>query len=379
MDNGIKLGKLFGIDISLGYSWFFIFALITLGLAFALFPQMSPGLNTSVYIAMGVITSLLFFASVLLHELVHSLVAKSYGINVEGIRLMIFGGVSQLTEEPRTPRVEFWMAFAGPLTSLVLGGIFLGAFFASRQFGLGPFIVVPAFWLGYINILLGVFNLLPGFPLDGGRVLRAIVWHFTGSLKRSTAVAAGLGKGLSYTMMLVGVLGPLFGNFTLLWFILIGWYLLRASEAGYRQVVFEEAIQGIKVDQAMTMNPETVNPDINIEDAVKDYFMKHRWIIYPVVENDNVEGVISINKLKDVPRRSWKRKRVRDVMEPLSTDIVTSPDSEISDIMPKLNSKKTEGRVLVMKDDHLLGILTRADILRTIRRRLQREQQRPAA
>jgi len=180
-------------------------------------------------------------------------------------------------------------------------------------------------------------------------------------------------------MMLVGVLGPLFGNFTLLWFILIGWYLLRASEAGYRQVVFEEAIQGIKVDQAMTMNPETVNPDINIEDAVKDYFMKHRWIIYPVVENDNVEGVISINKLKDVPRRSWKRKRVRDVMEPLSTDIVTSPDSEISDIMPKLNSKKTEGRVLVMKDDHLLGILTRADILRTIRRRLQREQQRPAA
>ncbi len=378
MDGGIKIGKIFGIDVSLDYSWFLIFALITFALTFTVFPQMSPGLSLATYFAMGLITSLLFFGSVLFHEAMHSLIAKRNGLNIEDIRLMVFGGVSELTEEPHSPGVEFRMAIVGPLSSIVLGGISLGIFFIGRGLNLGPFINVPAFWLGYINLLLGVFNLLPGFPLDGGRVLRSAVWYFTGSLKRATSVASGFGKGLAYTMILAGILGPFLGDLSLLWFVLIGWYLLRAADSGYRQVIFEETLEGIKVDQAMTRDPETVNPDISIEQMVKDYFMQHNWLVYPVVEDGSVEGIISIDNIKDVPRRSWKRKRVRDIMRPISTEFVTTPETEISNLMPKLNSK-SNGRLLIIKGGRLLGILTMTDVNRFVIRRLKAEEARRSA
>ncbi len=379
MSGGIKIGKIFGIDVSLDYSWFIIFGLLAFGLTFAVFPQMSPGLGLVAYFAMGLITSLLFFGSVLFHEAMHSLVAKRNGLQIEGIRLMVFGGVSELTEEPRSPGVEFRMAFAGPLSSLVLGGVFIGIFFAGRGLNLGPFINAPTFWLGYINLLLGVFNLLPGFPLDGGRVLRSVIWYFTGNLRRATSVASGFGKGLAYTMILAGILGPFLGNLSLLWFVLIGWYLLRAADSGYRQIIIEEALEGVKVDQAMTRDPETVNPDISIEQMVKDHFMQHNWLAYPVVEDSSVEGMVSIDNLKDVPRRSWRRKRVRDIMRPISTEFVTTPETEISDLMPKLNSKANR-RLLVVKGGRLLGILTMTDVNKTVIRRLRtREAERPAA
>lgn len=381
MNNGIKIGRIFGINISLDYSWFLIFAIITFGLAFALFPQMAPGLNMNTYIIMGVVTSLLFFASVLFHELMHSLVALRNGMAIEGIRLMIFGGVSQLSEEPHSPGVEFRMAIAGPLSSLAIGGIFIAAFFAFRQLNAEPFFIVPAFWLGYINILLGVFNLLPGFPLDGGRVLRSAVWYFTGNLRRATGVAAGLGKGLAYVMILVGIVGPFLNDVSLIWFILLGWYLLRAADYGYQQALFQEAAEGIKVNQAMTRNPETVEPDIKIEEAVRDHFMKHSWVAYPVVENGDVQGMITLDSLENVPQRSWKRKSVRDVMNPISVDMVVSPDSEVNDVLPKLYSR---GRMLVMKGGRLLGILTIVDIIRTVNRHIrhteeEEKSERPAA
>lgn len=380
MNGGIKIGKVFGIDVSLDYSWFLIFALITFGLASGLFPQLVPGQTAVVYIVMGVITSLLFFGSVLFHEMMHSIVAKSYGMNIEGIRLMLFGGVSQLTDEPRTPGIEFKMAAAGPASSLAIGAVFLAFFFVGRAAGWSQVVNVPLFWLGYINVLLGVFNLLPGFPLDGGRILRSAIWYYSKDVRYATGVAAGFGKGLAYMMIVVGIVGPFIGNSSLLWFILIGWYLLRAAESSYQQVIFQQALEGIKVGQAMTENPTTVSPDIDIESMVKDHFLQHNWA-YPVVEGSSVQGVITVNSLKDVPRRSWNRKHVRDVMRPLSTDIVASPDTEVTDVLPKLNTK-AEGRLLVMKGGRLIGILTQADITRAIARRLRREaeeEQRRAA
>ncbi|MDI6715638.1 MAG: site-2 protease family protein [Actinomycetota bacterium] len=379
-NSGIKLGKIFGIDITLDYSWFLIFGIVAFGLTFALFPQLVPGLNITIYAAMGVITSLLFFTSVLFHELMHSIVAKRYGMNIEGIKLLVFGGVSQLTEEPHSPKVEFWMAIAGPLGSLFLGGFFIAVFLLGRWIGIEQLLVVPAFWLGYINIVLGVFNLLPGFPLDGGRVLRSAVWYFTGNLKHATGIATGFGKGLAYLMILAGIVGPFFNNISFLWFILLGWYLLRAAESSYQQIIFQEAVEGIRVGQAMTQNPETVMPDINIDEMVKEHFMKHHWIAYPVVEDNRVKGMITIDNIKDIPRRSWKRKHVRDVMRPLSADFVTTPDSWISDILPKLNTK-AGGRMLVVKGGRLLGILTKLDVTRAAikRLRLEEEQRRSAA
>lgn len=381
MSRGIRIGKLFGIDFSLDYSWFVMFALVTFGLSFALFPQLVPGLSLGSYITIGVITSLLFFGSVLLHEVMHSLVAKSYGMNIEGIRLMLFGGVSQLTDEPKSAAVEFKMAVAGPLSSIVLGMLFIVLFVVGRRLDFEPAFIAPAFWLGYINVLLGVFNLLPGFPLDGGRVLRSAIWYYTGNLKRATGIATIFGKGLSYLMILAGVIGAVSGNLNLLWFLFLGWYLLRAAESSYQQVIIEEAIEGLRVEQAMTQNPKTVDPDLSIDTVIKEGFMKDKSSAYPVVENDKVEGVISINNIKNLPPRSWRRKHVRDVMEPLSGDNVATPDTEISDAINKINRSEGNGyedrHLVVIKGGRLIGILNRVDINRAIYKvlRLKAEEQ----
>ncbi len=373
MDGGIKLGKIFGIEITLDYSWFIIFAIITFALSFSLFPQLIHGLSTGAYIAIGVITSILFFASVLFHELMHSVVAMRNGIKIEGIRLMIFGGVSRITEEPPTPGIEFKMAIAGPLSSIVLGIIFVVVYVVGLRLGFGPFVRVSAFWLGYVNIILGVFNLLPGFPLDGGRVLRSIVWYFTGNLMRSTGIASGIGRGIAYLMIFVGLLGPFFGNITFVWFILLGWYLLQAARAEYQEVVYHEALEGVKVGEIMTKDPVTVSPNLNIADMVRDYFAQHNWIAYPVIEGGRVKGMVTLKSIENLPRSQWTAIRVGDVMKPLSANIVTSPDADVFGILPKLVTR-AEGRMLVLKDDELVGFLTETDVSRAVVRRLHLEE-----
>ncbi|MDI6716214.1 MAG: site-2 protease family protein [Actinomycetota bacterium] len=376
---GITLGSIYGIKIILDYSWFIIFAIIIFILSFSLFPQLIPGFGASTYIVIGIITSIFFFSSVLAHELVHSIIAKMNGINVESITLIIFGGISRITEEPRTPGVEFKISIAGPLSSIVLGAIFFSIFFVASRVNLGLFIVVPALWLGYINVALGLFNLLPGFPLDGGRVFRSAIWYFTGSLRRSTAIASAVGKGIAYTMIIIGIVGPLFfGLISLLWFVLLGWYLLRAAEAGYEQVLYHEALEKVKVSEIMTENPVVVDPRLSIADMVSGYFMRLHYIGYPAVENGGAKGLITIDMIRDIPRDQWPIIRVSDVMRPLSPDIVTNPDAQVFDILPKLS--RADGRLLVMKDGQLVGIITAADIRRAIVRRLHLEETgRPAA
>lgn len=381
MNGGIRLGKIFGIDITLDYSWFIIFAIITFALSFSLFPQLVPGLSTSGYIAIGVVTSILFFASVLFHELMHSVVAMRNGIKIEGIRLMIFGGVSRITEEPPTPGIEFKMAVAGPLSSLALGVIFVAIYLSGRRLGLGPFVSISAFWLGYVNIVLGVFNLLPGFPLDGGRVLRSAVWYFTGSLMRSTRIASGIGRGIAYLMIFVGLLGPFLGNISLVWFILLGWYLLQAARAEYQEVLYHEALEGVKVGEIMTKDPVIVSPNLNIVDMVRDYFAQHSWIAYPVVEGGRVEGMITLKSIENLPRSRWPITLVGNMMRPLSPNITTSPDADVFGILPKLVTR-AEGRMLVLKDGRLVGLLTETDVRRSVVRRLHLEEEeggRPAA
>jgi len=311
----------------------------------------------------------------------HSVVAIRNGIQVSGIRLLIFGGVSQLSEEPDTPSVEFKMALAGPLSSLVLGMAFLGSSVLSRRFGLPATVTAPAFYLGYINVLLGVFNLLPGFPLDGGRVLRSIIWYFTGNLRRSTSIAATLGRGIAYTMIFIGIAGPFFtNNLSLIWFILLGWYLLRAAQAEYQQVLYHEALENVKVSEIMTPDPETVSPDVSVQGLVEEHFLKHNWVAYPVVENGTVQGMVTLKSVQNLPRSEWNTTRVGAIMRPLSSDIVTQPDAEVLDILQKLVTK-AEGRMVVVQDGRLVGILTGTDVTRATIRRLHLKEQmgRPAA
>ncbi|MCL6471828.1 MAG: site-2 protease family protein [Firmicutes bacterium] len=377
MNGGIRLGRIYGIEISLDYSWFLIFAIITFALSFSLFPQLIPGLTPVAYIAIGIVTSLLFFGSVLFHELMHSVIAIRNGIKIEGIRLMIFGGVSRITEEPPTPGIEFKMAVAGPLSSIGLGVIFIAIYLGLRQV-VGP-VGIAAFWLGYVNIILGVFNLLPGFPLDGGRVLRSAIWYFTGSLVRSTSIAAAVGRGIAYAMIFIGIIGPFIGVFTLIWFVLLGWYLLRAAQAEYQEVVYHEALEGVKVGEIMTENPETVSPEITIEEMVRDHFARHNWVAYPVVKNEQVMGMITIHSIENLPREDWVSTRVGDVMRPASSRIIIAPEADVFSILPKLVTQ-AEGRMLVVKDGRLAGILTSTDVRRAVIRKLHIEETgRPAA
>jgi Zn-dependent protease/CBS domain-containing protein len=380
MNGGIRLGKILGFEISLDYSWFVIFALIIYLFSFSVFPQLVPGLGLTTYLIVGVITAILFFGSVLFHELMHSLVARVYGINIAGIRLMIFGGVSQISEEPPTPGIEFKMAVVGPLSSIILGAVFLGIYLAGRQFGFISYVNAAAFYLGYVNVFLGVFNLLPGFPLDGGRVFRSIVWYFTGDLKRATGIASGIGKGIAYAMIFFGLLGLLAGNASLLWLALIGWFLLRAAEAEYQEVVYHEALRGVKVGQIMTQNPVSVDPDLTIEDVVRNYFYKNDWVAYPVVKNGDIKGMINLKRVQGLKKENWANTRVGDIMRPLSPDIVTDPDVEVFDILPKLVTM-ADGRMLVIKEGLLVGILSSADVNRAIIRRLHLSEEagRPAA
>ncbi|MBS3908875.1 MAG: site-2 protease family protein [Actinobacteria bacterium] len=371
--NGLKIGRILGIEISLNYSWFIIFTLITWGLSAVLFPQAAPGFSATTYLAMGVVTSLLFFGSVLFHELMHSVVARSYGLPIEGITLMIFGGVSQLADEPQSPAVEFKMAIAGPLSSLVIGAFFVVVFLVGQGANLSPVFLSPVLWLGYINIVLAIFNMLPGFPLDGGRVLRSAIWHFTGNLRRATAIASGFGKALSYGLISLGVFGVVSGNIGLLWFLLLGWILLQSAEAGYQQVVYRLALEGVTVGQAMTPNPRTISPELTLADAVTDYFTQHLWVAYPVVDDREVLGIVTFNSVKGVSKLAWDEKRVRDVMRPLSLDIVTQPEALLTEVLPKLNLK-AEGRMLVMKGASLMGILTAADVTRVLMRQMRYEE-----
>jgi Zn-dependent protease/predicted transcriptional regulator len=295
----------------------------------------------------------------------HSLVAISYGLRIEGIRLMLFGGVSELSDEPHSPKAEFTMAIVGPLSSLVLGGIFYSIYYLSNSLSISVFIAAPALWLGFINVLLGVFNLLPGFPLDGGRVFRSIIWRITGDFKRSTGIAVGLGKLLAYMMIFGGAVGPFMGNFSLIWFALIGFYLLRAADVSYQQVIIKEALGKVEVKEAMTANPETVDPDTSLADVAEHHFRRHRWVAYPVVKEGSVLGIVTVDSLNAIPEELWRDEQVKDIMQPINSDFVVDPETSVAEALEKLGSK-AERRILVMRDSELLGILSKVDVGRVI-------------
>ncbi|MCL5292892.1 MAG: site-2 protease family protein [Actinobacteria bacterium] len=372
MKGNIQIARIFGIPITINYSWIVIFLLLTWALAFFYFPLTYPALSRATQILMGVVTSILFFGSVVFHELLHSIVARHYGLPIEAINLWIFGGVSRLSEEPRTPGIEFRMSIAGPLSSFFLAG----AFALITYFGTllrAPAIIGVAFYLAFINAFLGAFNLLPGFPLDGGRVLRSVVWYFTGDFWRATRVATIGGRIIAYLMILLGFVAVFSGVFTGLWLIFLGWFLLQAAAASYEQMVLKQALEGLTVGEAMTGNPATVREDLSLLELVTGYFKRYRWSAFPVVdEADTLLGLVTIRGIRKIPRERWDGLVVKQVMIPLSDEIVVSPDDDIYRILPKLENK-SGGRLLVTEDGHLAGIITREDVTRALRTRMELE------
>jgi len=388
MRNGFRVGTLFGISIHVDWSWILIFLLVTWNLAGAVFPALHPDWSIGMNIALGIAASLLFFVSILLHELAHSLVAKARGLPVRRITLFFFGGVSNIEREPPSPSTEFLMAIVGPLTSLLLGFgfIWLGrqnipemdtALRSPQQLlrGLDP-LSTMLLWLGPINILLGLFNLIPGFPLDGGRVLRSILWAITKDFRRATRWATTIGQGVGWLMILAGVAMifgatvPVLGSGTLngMWLAFIGWFLVQAASQSYQQVVVEDMLEGVPITRLMRDPAPAVPPDLPISTLVYDHIMQGDERAFPVVEADRLLGMVFIENLRTLDRSGWDKTTVRDVMVPQNELETVTPREDAMDAFQKLTHQEMR-QIPVVQNGKLIGMLRRRDILRWLQLR----------
>lgn len=381
INSGFPLGSIFGIKISVDFSWLFIFLLVTWNLSAGVFPRLHPEWGAGLNWTVGIAASLLFFASVLAHELAHSLVARSRGLPVSRITLFLFGGVSNLEREPPSPKTEFLMAVVGPLTSIGLGILFLalGSIFSNQLADvaadpeavlsrLGP-VSTLLLWLGPINIFVGLFNLIPGFPLDGGRILRSIIWTVTGNLRQATRYASFLGQLTGWffivigTLMVFGIAIPLLGaGLGGLWLVFIGWFLNSMAGQSYQQVVVDERLKKVEVGSLMRSSFQTVSENISVRDLIYNHFLKSSERAFPVMKDGQLIGLVSLEDIKDVDQNSWEEKTVRDIMTPVGQLEAVTPKEDLAKAVRKI-ARKDIAQLPVMQDGKLVGMLNRRDVI----------------
>jgi Zn-dependent protease/predicted transcriptional regulator len=362
---GIPIGKTFGIQLRLHYSWFFIFALVTWLLAGSYFPSAYPTWSLSARIAAGLITSVLFFASVLVHELMHSIVSQRQGIPVQSITLFIFGGVSQITSEPKQPADEFRMAIVGPLSSLIIGGILLGVYYQWRSVDTFAvqFITAIAYWLGYINLLLGAFNLIPGFPLDGGRVLRSLIWWRSHNLTSATRIASNAGRAVGFIFIFVGIYFIFIGNWLNgIWLALIGWFLESAAVGSYQQLLMQEMLKGHVASEIMSGDCVVVPPDMTIDHLVNGNILTSGRRCFPVGSGSQIMGLMTLHNVKEVPRDQWNTETVKEAMTPFDKLKWVRPDEELSSVL-RILTQDDINQVPVVQDGKIIGMVTRENLL----------------
>lgn len=362
---GLTLFRIAGIRITLDFSWFVVFTLVLVALAVGYFPRSFPGYDAQAYWLAGLAATLLFFTSVLLHELTHSLVAKRNGVEIPEITLFIFGGVAKMGEEPKDPRVEFQVAIVGPLCSFALA-LFFGVVKGVLAGFASPLTVAVAGYLTWINLALGFFNLIPGFPLDGGRVLRALLWWRTGSQTYATKVASDIGKGFAVALMILGAL-QIFAGFLLngLWLLFIGMFLRSMSVQGYEELVIRKALESVPLKEVMVREVVTVSPDLPISQLVQDYILRYGYRGFPVAEDGRIVGMVSLNEVREIPRPRQDEVRVRDIMLPVSDELIIDPEATLAQALSRM-LKAGEERLLVMADGRLAGLITKTGLLRFV-------------
>ncbi|NDJ86195.1 MAG: site-2 protease family protein [Chloroflexi bacterium] len=384
MTSSLKIGRFFGINIRIDWSWLLIFFLITWNLA-ASFDQIHDDWQTGSVLALAVIAAVLFFASVLIHELAHSLVAQARGVPVRSITLFLFGGVSNIERDPDTPKSEFLITIVGPLASIILGVILLvagniiaapiGDTVSDPEATFGD--LEPAatlfLWLGSINLLLGFFNLIPGFPLDGGRLLRSALWASTGNLRQATRWASWVGQGIAWLFIVTGiamVFGaqiPIFGTGVVggLWLAFIGWFLNSAAVATYQRVVVQDVLADVTVADMMRSNPPTVASTVTIQALVDDYVMKHDDHAFPVVDNQRLVGLITLQDIRNIAREKWSETTVQQAMTPIDNLMTVEANDDAADAWTKLARQDVrQVPVVTASGSELTGVLRRRDIVR---------------
>ncbi|HLC18680.1 MAG TPA: site-2 protease family protein [Thermodesulfobacteriota bacterium] len=365
MPRGIRLFRVLGIQISIDYTWFIVFILFAWSLSFGYFPHYYPGLDRTLYMVMGTVSALLLFACVLVHELSHSYTANRLGLDISEITLFIFGGVAQLTKEPEDAATELKIAVAGPIASGVLAVIF---YLASRVVTAEVHAVANAIlaYLSLINAMLLVFNMIPGFPLDGGRVLRAAWWAKTGDLNAATKAASQIGKGFALFLILMGFLQVLTGNFIGgMWMVLIGVFLQQAAASGYQQLVIKRVLEGVRVRDVMSRKVVSVNEDMTVSEAVDAYFFRYHFVSFPVESMGRVVGILSLNQVRSVDKERWADTPVKDVMVGLEPGELLGPNDNALETLAKITTSKT-GRLPVVDRGELVGIVSRGDIIKLI-------------
>jgi len=370
----IKIFRLFGFDVRIDASWLIIAALLTWSLAIGVFPYEYPGLGLAEYWWMGVIGTLGLFASVVIHELCHSLVARRHNLPMKGITLFIFGGVAQMGGEPSSPGAEFFIAIAGPLASIALGFIFYGIYRAGQNYFLSDTLGVLGY-LAFINWILAGFNLIPAFPLDGGRVLRSAIWHSNHDLLRATRIASRIGSGFGILLMVFAVFALFTGNFiAAVWYFIIGMFLRNAAQMSYQQVLIQGALQGETIRRFMTTTPVTVTPQMSLEELVDDYVYKYHFKMFPVVKDSeqHLAGCVSTKDVSEIPRQEWPKHTVQEVLKPCSLSNTVPPDADALAVLSKMNESGAS-RMLVTDKDRLLAIISLKDLLRFIASKLELE------
>src|SRR3989304_4772883 len=352
MPNSIKIARIFGIDIKIHYSWIIVFLLVVLSLS-EFFPTLHKEWSQLIVWILSIITAILLFISVLIHELCHSIVGNAQGISIRSISLFIFGGVAQLTEEPKKPMVELIMAIAGPLASIILAGLFYLLSFINQIYVHEVFI-----YLSLINALLAGFNLIPAFPLDGGRIFRSILWKISNNLIKATKISLIISKFFAYLLALWGIF-DIFNDLTIpgIWRILIAWFLIQAAELSYERVMIQDTLSGILLEQLMDQHAVTVLPTLQINELVDNYFLHFHQGIFPVVSSSGeFLGMISVQDVKKIPKDNWEKYSVAEMMK---TEINTAKRSDTAYDAIALLSLDNQNAIAIIENKKFLGMVSK--------------------
>ena len=370
----IELFKIFGFQINIDLSWFIVAALVVFSLARQYFPTAHPGLPQASYLLMGIAGALGLFASVVAHELAHALVARRYGLQMRGITLFIFGGVAEMSGEPDTPKTELLMAIAGPIASFGVAGLCFAFAFPGMAAGWPVEVTGVLGVLAWWNFMLGLFNLVPAFPLDGGRVLRAVLWEWKGSLRWATRVTSALGSGFGILLLVIGAVWVLSGNWGGIWLALIGLFVQNAAQRSYQQLLLRRALEGEPVARFMKGDPVAVPRAISVAELVENYVYRHHYKLYPVLDDSGrLIGCVTTRQIRELPREEWDRTTVGALAQACRPENAVSPTTDAMQALSLMN-RTGVSRLLVTEGDRLVGILTLKDLLQFFALKMELEQ-----
>lgn len=371
---GITLFRLFGFKVKIDLSWLILGLLITWTLAQGLFPYQIKGLHPTTYWIMGVAGALGLLFSIVFHELWHSLIARKFGLSMRGITLFIFGGVAEMTEEPPSPKAEFFMAVAGPISSVILSLGLFAIFFIGAGAGWSKSITVVINYLAFLNLILAGFNLMPAFPLDGGRVLRSVLWGWKDNLRWATQISSKIGGAFGIALIAIGILELFLGNLIGgIWMAVIGLFIRGASQSAYQQMLLRRSLEGEKVRRFMKSEPITVSPSISVEDLIEDYIYKYHFKLYPVADNGELVGCVALNQIKNIPKEERKNRLVRELIVECSENNTIGPDEDAMKALTVMR-KTHSSRLMVVEGDKLAGILTLKDMMGLLSLKIDLEQ-----